>query len=283
MSFFHNIKVKQRDIMDCGAACLASIAAFYNLHIPVSKIRQLANTDKKGTNVLGMIEAAEKLGFIAKGVKGSYDSLLKIPKPAIAHLKLENGFLHYVVIISVDEKGLRIMDPGTGKIEKRKKEDFLKEWTTILLILVPNDGFEIKNEKISNIARLFYLFKPHSMVMVQVLFGAIFFSIIGLSSSIYIQKLTDFVFVNGNKNLLNLMSIAMIALLIIQLFLGIYQTVFTLKTGQLIDARLILGYYKHLLKLPQRFFDTMQTGEIISRINDAVKIRVFIKIGRASC
>ena len=46
--------------------------------------------------------------------------------------------------------------------------------------------------------------------------------------------------------------------------------------GQRIDARLILGYYKHLLSLPQRFFDTMRVGEIISRINDAVKIRAFI-------
>jgi ATP-binding cassette subfamily B protein len=49
-----------------------------------------------------------------------------------------------------------------------------------------------------------------------------------------------------------------------------------MKTGQLIDAKLILGYYKHLLRLPQRFFDTMQIGEITSRISDAVKIRSFI-------
>src|SRR5690606_29925279 len=52
--------------------------------------------------------------------------------------------------------------------------------------------------------------------------------------------------------------------------------IFALRTGQYIDARLILGYYKHLLKLPQRFFDTMRVGEIISRVNDAVKIRSFI-------
>ncbi len=44
----------------------------------------------------------------------------------------------------------------------------------------------------------------------------------------------------------------------------------------MIDARLIIGYYKHLLQLPQRFFDTMRVGEIISRVNDAVKIREFI-------
>jgi ATP-binding cassette subfamily B protein len=49
-----------------------------------------------------------------------------------------------------------------------------------------------------------------------------------------------------------------------------------LQTGQQIDSRLILGYYKHLLNLPQRFFDSMRVGEIISRVNDAVRIRIFI-------
>jgi ATP-binding cassette subfamily B protein len=60
------------------------------------------------------------------------------------------------------------------------------------------------------------------------------------------------------------------------MFIGTIKSVFALKTGQQIDARLILGYYKHLLQLPQQFFDTMRVGEIISRVNDAVKIRVFI-------
>ncbi|HAF27425.1 MAG TPA: peptidase C39 [Bacteroidales bacterium] len=271
------IIVKQRDITDCGAACLMSVSAHYNLHIPVSKIRQYANTDKKGTNVLGLIEASEKLGFIAKGVKGNYDALLKIPKPAIAHLHLKKrNLLHYVVILKVTEAQIDIMDPGTGEIKKLKKEEFLEDWTGILVILVPGDAFEIKNERVSNFTRLFFLLKPHKLVMIQALIGAVFFSIIGLSTSIYIQKITDFVFVNGNKNLLNLMSVGMIVLIVVQVLLGIFQTVFTLKTGQLIDARLILGYYKHLLKLPQRFFDTMRTGEIISRIGDAVKIRAFI-------
>ena len=83
-------------------------------------------------------------------------------------------------------------------------------------------------------------------------------------------------FVNGNKNLLNLLSIVMIIILLVQIFIGLNKSIWMLNTGQKIDARLILGYYKHLLKLPQRFFDTMRVGEIISRVNDAVKIRVFI-------
>lgn len=55
--------IKQHDITDCGAACLASIAAHYKLQIPIARIRQYAGSDKKGTNVLGVIEAAQKLIF----------------------------------------------------------------------------------------------------------------------------------------------------------------------------------------------------------------------------
>lgn len=76
------ITIKQHDIADCGAACLASVAAHYKLQLPIARIRQYAGTDKKGTNVLGMVEAAEKLGFEAKGVRGKWESLLQIPKPS---------------------------------------------------------------------------------------------------------------------------------------------------------------------------------------------------------
>ena len=81
-----SIKIKQRDITDCGAACIASISAHYKLNLPVARIRQMASTDKKGTNVLGLLEVLQKLGFQAKGVRGEMDSLLKIPKPAIPRL-----------------------------------------------------------------------------------------------------------------------------------------------------------------------------------------------------
>jgi ATP-binding cassette subfamily B protein len=63
-----NIKIKQHDITDCGAACLSSVAAFYGLYLSMAKIRQIAHTDQRGTNFLGMVEAANNLGFAAKGV-----------------------------------------------------------------------------------------------------------------------------------------------------------------------------------------------------------------------
>lgn len=270
------IKIKQRDITDCGAACLASVSEYYKLKLPVAKIRQIAGTDQKGTNALGMVKAAEQLGFAAKGVKGNIDSLPKIPLPAIAHVMVKDILQHYVVIYTVSKDRVEYMDPADGQIHKVSIDEFAKIWTGVLVLLIPNDDFIAKNEKVSNFARFFYLLRPHRGILIQCLIGAIIYTVLGLSTSIYVGKITDYVLVGGNTNLLNLMSVGMLIILVLRVLLGVFQSLFMLNTGQQIDARLILGYYKHLLKLPQRFFDTMRVGEIISRVNDAVKIRAFI-------
>lgn len=270
------ICIKQHDITDCGAACLASVAAHFGLEMPISKIRQHASTDKKGTNILGMMEAAEKLGLSAKGVKGEYESLFKIPVPTIAHVVVKDVLHHFVVIYSITEKYIEVMDPMDGKLHRIPHEEFKKQWTGVLVLIMPAETFEPGSEKVSIYSRMWFLLKPHKGVLFQALIGAAIYTVIGLSTAIFVQLIVDHVLANGNRNLLNLLGVGMIVLLLLQIFIGVAKTVFTLKTGQLIDARLILGYYKHLLKLPQRFFDTMRVGEIISRINDAVKIRAFI-------
>lgn len=111
--FKSGVRVKQHDIKDCGAACLASIGNHFKVNLPIAKIRQFANTDKRGTNVLGMIEAAEKMGFSAKGVKGGMDALPEIPLPAIAHVIVKEQLHHYVVIYKVTKSEIQVMDFST--------------------------------------------------------------------------------------------------------------------------------------------------------------------------
>lgn len=271
------IKVKQHDIKDCGAACLASIGSHYKVNLPIAKIRQYAQTDNRGTNVLGIIQGAEKMGFTAKGVRGGIDALANIPLPAIAHVVVgEQQLHHYVVIYKVTKKEITVMDPAYGRMEKYSYEDFQKIWSGVLILFAKSEEFKTTNEKVSAVSRFWELIQPHKTILIQALFGAIIYTVLGLSTSIYIQKITDYVLVDQNIKLLNLMSVVMILIILFQTYIGVQKTLIVMKTGQIIDARLILGYYKHLLRLPQRFFDTMQIGEITSRISDAVKIRAFI-------
>ncbi len=269
--------IRQHDITDCGAACLASIAAHYKLGLPIARIRQLAGTDQKGTNLLGMIQAAEKLGFSCKGVRAEEEALkTEAEYPAVAHVIVNKRLHHFVVVYQVTDTYVRIMDPATGKMEKRGWAQWREEWTGVLLLIAPSEAFTAGNQRVSTFARFRALLQPHRATLVQALFGAVVYTVLGLSTSIYLQKITDFVLINRNTRLLNLLSITMVALLAVSIFIGAMKSVMVLRSGQLIDARLILGYYQHLLRLPQRFFDTMRTGEIISRIGDAVKIRAFI-------
>lgn len=269
------INIRQHDATDCGAACIASIAAHYDLDLPIARIRQFASTDTKGTNVLGLIEASSKIGFTAKGVRGTYENLFNIPLPVIAHVN-QNNMAHYVVIYKMTQSHIEIMDPGYGETQLLSHDEFRQKWTGVLIMLLPGDDFSAGDERISLEQRFIFLLKPHRSVLLQVLVGSVFYTILGLSTSIFLQKIVDNVLPDGNTNLLNLMGTVMIGIIFLQIFINHAKTLLTIKTGQQIDARLILGYYKHLLKLPQAFFDTMRVGEIISRMNDAVKIRAFI-------
>lgn len=269
-------EVKQRDLTDCGAACLASVARHYGSDISVARARQLAGTGREGTSLKGMMEAAVHLGFEAKAVRGTAASLKKIPLPAIAHIVLDQKVQHYVVLTALKKDFIQVMDPAEGRVLKKSLASFVSQWEGILLILAPGKTFRPLEASGGFVQRFTSLLLPHRAVLLQTLVGALLFTVLGLSMAVYVQKIVDFVIVQGNRNLLNLMSVGMIVILIFQYLIGCLKDLYTLRTGQMIDARLILSYYKHILKLPQSFFDSMKVGEITSRISDAVKIRLFI-------
>ena len=101
--------VRQHDITDCGAACLATISKQNGYNISISKIREIAGTDKQGTNAYGVIKAAEELGFSAKGVKGNKDAFFSnFPLPCIAHVIINGSLMHYVVIHKITKNKIII-------------------------------------------------------------------------------------------------------------------------------------------------------------------------------
>ncbi|MFH0756278.1 MAG: peptidase domain-containing ABC transporter [Bacteroidota bacterium] len=272
----NRICIRQRDASDCGPACISSVMAHYGMRIPVSRIRQLARTDHQGTSMYGMVQALKQLDFEARGLQGSADHMDKLPLPFIAHLVRKDGNHHYVTVYNVNGKSLKIMDPADGEIKRRQKTEFGECWSGSVIAMVPGTKEQPFSPDIPNNTRLRILIKPVWKPVLQAVISAILYTLLGLSSSIYLGKLSDHVFVTHNEGLLNLMSLVMIWITLLMVFLACTRNTIMLKTGQVIDNQLIISYYRHLFSLPQRFFDSMKTGEIISRVNDAVKIRGFI-------
>ena len=266
----------QRDASDCGACCLRFVAKHFGHFHPLAKIRRLSGTNQQGSTALGLIEAARVLGFSAKGVKGPAEALPTVPVPAIAHCLIDKKLLHYVVLLKWTPGYARVMDPAVGRVEKWSHEKFQSAWTGVLILLAPAAGFQPGDHTVPPARRLWSLLKPHGAVLSQAFVGAVLSTILALATSIYVQKIMDNVIPDGNRQLLNLLGVAMLVVLGFKLVLGVFQSLLSLRTAQMIDATLILGYYRHLLRLPQPFFDTMRVGEITSRVADAVKIRNFL-------
>ena len=267
--------VKQHDIQDCGAACLATISKTYGLNISISRIREFAGTDTLGTNAIGMVQAAERLGFSAKAVKGTAESLYTdFPLPAIAHVLIDQSLLHYVVIhkINKKKKQITIADPAKG-IRILSEEEFLSLWSKVLIILVPTQNFEKGNQNQGVLRRFFQLLTPQKALLFNVFLASIIITILGIVASFYFKFLMDDILPNNLRGTLNVISIGFLFLYVFQTILSAFRSHLLLYLSQRLDIPLILGYYKHVLQLPMNFFGTRKVGEIISRFMDASKIR----------
>lgn len=266
--------IKQHDYKDCGCACLATICKTYGLKYPISKIREVAGTDKDGTSALGVIKAAEKLGFSAKGIKANKpeDIFGEIPLPVIAHVVIDNTMLHYVVIHKISEKEIIIADPAKG-IVKYKPIEFFNIWTGILIIITPTSDFKKGNEVKGVFTRFFELLKPQKGLLIHIFLASILITVFGIIGSFYFKFLLDDIVPNNLKQSLTIFSIGFVVLSIFKVIMEALRTQLLIHLGQKLDIPLMLGYYKHVINLPMNFFGTREVGEIISRFNDTSNIR----------
>ncbi len=276
--------VKQHDITDCGAACLATVSKQYGLRTSITKIREVAGTDKQGTNAFGVIKAAGQLGFSAKGVKGTKEAFFsEFPLPCIAHVIVEGNLLHYVVVHKITKKQVIIADPGSG-IVKMTPEEFFGEngnestppkykWSGVLIMLVPDNSFEKRDDTKGLFQRFFHLLLPQKRLIINVFVASLLYTLLGILGAFYFKILLDDILSAGLLKTLHILSVGIILLNLFKVILNAFRSHLLLYLSQKLDIALLLGYYQHILKLPMNFFGTRKVGEIISRFNDASKVR----------
>ncbi|MDD7050022.1 MAG: peptidase domain-containing ABC transporter [Lachnospiraceae bacterium] len=276
--------IKQHDITDCGAACLATICKQNGYKTGITKIREVAGTDKQGTNVYGIIKAAEQLGFSAKGIRGTQEAFFtEFPLPCIAHVVADGNLLHYVVIHKITRKQIIIADPGAGIIKLKPEEFFGQiheegkppkyQWTGVLILLVKNETFQKGNETKGLFGRFFHLLLPQKRLLLHIFIISLLYTVLGILGAFYFKELIDSVLPDALEKTLMTLSIGVILLNIVKVLLGAFRSHLLLYLSQRLDIALLLGYYRHVLELPMNFFGTRRVGEIISRFQDAGKVR----------
>ena len=122
--------IRQHDVTDCAAACLASIARHYGKDIPLTVIREASGTSAAGTSIKGILDAARELGFRAQAWKSEekdVEALRQLEGPAILHVVNAAGDLHFTVLYAITADRAVVMDPAEGKHLKIKFEQLQKE------------------------------------------------------------------------------------------------------------------------------------------------------------
>lgn len=265
--------ILQNDETDCGPACLAAIFGKYGLKVSIAKIRDIAGTDRQGTSACGLVKVIEHYGFEQKVVEADKNALTqKLPLPAIAHVVIDNTLLHYVVITKIKDNTVVVSDPAKGSV-RYKKEDFLKIWTNVLILIAPTKESQKGNKKESTLSSFFCLLISQKWLLLRIFILSMILTSIGIITSFYYQVLMDNIVPSLSIEMLNYVSAITLSLFLVQICLNFFRGLLIVKLEQNIDIPIMLGYYNHALILPMKFYSMRDTGEIISRFNDASSIR----------
>lgn len=94
--------VKQHDITDCAAACMAMVCLHYKKETTITRLRDIMGTDIKGTNLIGLSKCADEIGFVSQAVKVDKEGFLsEYTLPAIANVVTKERLSHFVVIFKI--------------------------------------------------------------------------------------------------------------------------------------------------------------------------------------
>lgn len=273
---------KQADSKDCGPTCLKIIAKYYKKPIPIQLLRSLSETTRSGSSLLGISNAAEKLGFRSLGVKITLDQLKEeVPLPCILHWNKN----HYVVLYKISRGVYYISDPAHG-ILKYSKEELLKFWignnateTTeegIALLLETTPKFYEENfddeKKNFGFAFIFKYVYRYKKFIVQLIIGLLAGSLLQVVFPFLTQSVVDVGIKTGDINFIYLILIAQIALFMGRTGVEVIRSWILLHLSTRINISLISDFFIKLMNLPISFFDVRMTGDILQRINDHRRI-----------
>lgn len=277
----------QLDAMDCGPACLQSIAANYGKSYLLSEIRKLSYLSKDGVSLLGLAKAAENIGFRTRGVKIGLDILAEQAKlPCILHWRQE----HFVVLYKVKKKKgnylFYIADPAAGKI-RIDSSDMEKgwlncytdgNWTGICLLMEPTSQFyakvpEVKKLNISFILR--YLI-PYKRFLFQLVLSFIIGAVLQLIFPFLTQAIVDKGIYLKNLKFIYLILAGQLFFSLSNAVVNYVRSILLLHISSRINISMLSDFIAKLLNLPINFFDKKFTGDLLQRIKDHEKIETFL-------
>ena len=130
--------VMQLEALECGAAALAMVMAYYGKWVPLEQVRVDCGVSRDGSKASNIWTAAEHYGFDVEAYKTSPEHLRDHGTfPCIIHWNME----HFVVLDGFRGEHVYLNDPARGQV-RITWEEFDESFTGVVLIPTPSGSFE---------------------------------------------------------------------------------------------------------------------------------------------
>ena len=275
---------KQLDANDCGASCLRMIARSHGRYYSLDTLREMTYIGKQGVSLLGISDAAERIGFQTLAAKTSFERLHRdIPMPCIAHWRQE----HFIVVYKVTDKHVWIADPAAGKFKLTRRQ-FLDNWAAdfengepagILLLLQTTPEFFNYGEEKTDKGSLSYVwsyFRHYSSYLLQIAAGLLIGMILQIAFPFILREVVDSGIQTEDVNFIYAAVLGLFVLFLSNLLVEYIRGWIVLHLGVRVNINLISDFLIKLTNLPLKYFDTKMTGDLLQRIYDHERVQRFL-------
>lgn len=266
--------VRQQDEKDCGVCSLLSIIRYYKGNVPLEQLRLDARTNNEGTTALNLVLASQKYGFDAVGMKVENVNDIK-RLPAIAHLNLEKGYSHYVVVEKITKDKIILMDPAKGRVVKFLWE-FQKEWSGVVLIFYPKQKIIVLKNEVTLFTILKKIFVSEKNLIKIIVLVSFLLTIFTIALGYYFQMFNSLYLSKYPINYLKVLVLVFAIFTCFKLFLTYYRSYLENHLNKNIDCLITSDFLKHLFSLPLNVINSRKSGEILSRVNELTSIKGLI-------
>ncbi len=263
----HTPTILQMEVVECGAAALGIILAYYGRIVPLTELRQACGVSRDGVNAFNLVKAAKTYGLSTKGYKKDLTALWHLKLPCIVFW----NFNHFLVVEGLSKERVYLNDPATGRRSVSWKE-FSDSYTGVVLILEPGSGFQTGGRKPSTILSLWSRLQESVGAMIYCVLAGFLQVIPGLAIPAFSQVFIDNVLIGSKNEWLRPLILGMIFTAALNGFLTLLQLQSLRQLKVKLSASMKGKFLWHILRLSISFYDQRFAGEISSRIqlNDSI-------------
>ena len=253
--------VMQMEALECGAASLTMILAYYDKWIPLEQVRADCGVSRDGSNAKNVLKAARSYGLIAKGYRYEPEDLKKNGKfPCIIHW----NFNHFLVLCGFRGNKAVLNDPAKGTYSV-SMETFDKSFTGICLMFEPGENFEPGGKPKSVIDFAKKRLKGAGAAVAFVVATTVISSLIGIINPAFSRIFLDRLLTGQNPEWFLPFIVSLSVLSAVQIVVALIQALWSSR----IDGRMTVtgsaSFLWKVLRMPMEFFSQRMAGDIQQR------------------